>query len=91
MTSCQAETDRILQEICCADSWADVADILHGHRSYYYALPSRDRERLNAQIKDLMSEREGLAEIPVQPTLPPQGTRVKLRPAASSSNGKIPK
>ena len=49
---------RILQEVASgARSWKDVHDILHQHADAYFAMRPRDREQLNAQIRDVMRER----------------------------------
>ena len=50
--------EQILQEVgSSAQDWKDVHDILHYHADFYFAMPTRDRERLNNQIRDLMRER----------------------------------
>jgi hypothetical protein len=49
--------NRVLQEVSCAADWDEVADILHRHRSHYFALTPMMRSHLNEQIKDLMRER----------------------------------
>jgi hypothetical protein len=49
---------RILQEVASpAHSWKDVHDILHQHAEVYFAMKPLERERLNAQIRDVMRER----------------------------------
>jgi hypothetical protein len=49
---------RILQEVAsAAHDWKDVHDILHQHAEVYFAMKPRDREQLNAQIRDVMRER----------------------------------
>jgi hypothetical protein len=50
-------TNRILQEVSCAQNWAAVEAILQVHRELYYSLAPRARERLNEQIRDAMRER----------------------------------
>jgi hypothetical protein len=47
-----------LQEVASpAHSWKDVHDILHQHAEVYFAMKPLERERLNAQIRDVMRER----------------------------------
>ena len=50
---------QILQEVSVCKDWADVEDVLHRYRGYYYRLSPRVRGYLNEQIRDIMAERGG--------------------------------
>lgn len=50
------EWRRFKQEISCARSVREVKDILFAHRDWYYRLGPRDRERVNEELQDVISE-----------------------------------
>jgi hypothetical protein len=50
---------QILQEVSVCKDWADVEDVLHHYRDYYFRLAPRVRAYLNEKIKDLMNGRGG--------------------------------